>query len=147
MMLKSPTVISASALLVALVHGQDALPFPASEEVSEESVSGAPWSPAERVQLSDEAFDAIAEELPELSALWAFDDGVGDILGKGDCRSFPGDESWPTSDAWETFDKLLGNGALIPTVPLAAACYDSWDEYDEEQCASVQENFGDPHLQ
>lgn len=143
----SRIIISASALLVVLVRSQDAQPYPASEEVSGESVSGAPWSPAERVQLTDKAFEAIAEDLPDLFALWAFDDGEGGALKSGDCRSFPGDDAWPSSDVWETFDKLLGEGALIPTVPLAAACYNSWGEYDEETCASVQENFSDPYLQ
>lgn len=143
----SHTIISASALLVVLVRGQDVPAFPASEEVSGESVSGAQWSPAERVQLTDNALTAIDEELPDLSALWAFDDGEPGGLETGDCRSFPGDESWPSSEVWETFDKLLGEGALIPTVPLAAACYDSWSTHDEEECAFVQENFGDPYLQ
>lgn len=136
-----------SGFLAVSVKGQGSLPFPAAEELPDESTSGAPWSSAERIQLTDKAFEAIADELPELAELWRFDDEAGEPIEAGECRSSPGDESWPSSDVWDAFDKVLGEGALIPTVPLAAACYDSWGMYDEETCASIQENFGDPYLQ
>src|SRR5690606_32588724 len=78
---------------------------------------------------------------------WKFDDESGEPIEAGECRSFPGDESWPSSDVWDTFDEVLGKGALIPTVPLAAPCYESWEVYDEETCSSIQENFSDPYFQ
>ena len=131
---------------IASTFGQK-LPFPAVEKVSGESVSGAPWSPTERLQLTDQEFAAIAEALPESAHLWKFDDEAGTPIEAGECRGFPGDDSWPSSDIWNMFDKLLGEGALIPTVPLAAACYDSWGVYDEGKCASIQENFNNSYLQ
>lgn len=136
-----------SPLLVILVQAQEAPPFPAAEELPDAPASGAPWSPAERVQLTDKAFEVIADELPELAELWKFNDGSGKPIESGECRSFPGDESWPSSDVWDTFGKVLGEGTLIPTVPLAAPCYDSWGVYDNETCAFIQENFADPYLQ
>jgi hypothetical protein len=67
------------------------------------------------------------------------------------CRVFPGDPDWPSDTAWRTLDGFLGPNpvdgepmarSLIPTVPIAASCYDTpWGKKDAEKCASVVDNF------
>ncbi|KAF1993794.1 FAD/FMN-containing isoamyl alcohol oxidase-like protein MreA [Amniculicola lignicola CBS 123094] len=64
---------------------------------------------------------------------------------KGYCKVFPGDADWPSDDTWGRLNGLLG-GALIPTVPLAAPCYQNWGVYDKEKCAVIAGNRTDPFL-
>lgn len=68
------------------------------------------------------------------------------VLSSGECRTYPGDEAWPSQSDWNTFNDELG-GALIPTIPVAAPCYNDWGVYDEEECAAVTANFSDPYFQ
>ncbi|KAI4592656.1 hypothetical protein KJ359_010558 [Pestalotiopsis sp. 9143b] len=67
------------------------------------------------------------------------------VLSSGECRTYPGDEAWPSQSDWNTFNDELG-GALIPTIPVAAPCYNDWGVYDEEECAAVTANFSDPYF-
>lgn len=65
-----------------------------------------------------------------------------------DCKCFPGDDCWPSSDKWSSFNETLG-GKLIATIPLAAVCHDAnndhpdWPAYDEEACAQLQKRWYD----
>mgnify|MGYP001157749622 CR=1 FL=1 len=62
------------------------------------------------------------------------------------CKAFPGESSWPSAQTWAKFNKTLG-GALIKTVPLAAACYPEWGEYyNPEECQRVRESWTNPRL-
>ncbi|KAK0662978.1 hypothetical protein QBC41DRAFT_234834 [Cercophora samala] len=66
-------------------------------------------------------------------------------LSPGACKVFPGDNDWPSPEAWDAFDKVLG-GALIKTVPAAAVCYANTGLYDAQKCSQVQANFSNPYF-
>ncbi|KAI1866703.1 uncharacterized protein JN550_007556 [Neoarthrinium moseri] len=67
------------------------------------------------------------------------------VLDSGECRTFPGEADWPSDQEWDSFDDLLG-GALIPTVPIGAPCYQNWGVFDKEKCAAVTKNFPNPYF-
>lgn len=67
-------------------------------------------------------------------------------LSPGTCKVFPGDNDWPSPEAWDAFGKVLG-GALIKTVPAAAVCYANTGLYDAQRCSQVQANFSNPYFQ
>jgi hypothetical protein len=69
------------------------------------------------------------------------------ILKSGECKPRPGDAAWPSQEVWDDFDKVLGCGALIRTVPLAAPCYDNWGVYDSAKCRYITNNWTDPYYQ
>ncbi|KAF1949395.1 FAD/FMN-containing isoamyl alcohol oxidase-like protein MreA [Byssothecium circinans] len=93
--------------------------------------------------------DAIVASLPTTDQrLFGFDDtAVNSSLFRrsGECKVFPGDEEWPSEETWDRFDELI-DGALIPTVPLAAPCYKSWGVYDPAKCAAIMNDFRNPYL-
>ncbi|KAL2139718.1 hypothetical protein VTI28DRAFT_4756 [Corynascus sepedonium] len=103
----------------------------------------------EDVQLTD---NVISNSEP---SLFGFGDDVGigaasssqnDNAGGPDCRAMPGDTSWPSDETWALLNSTLG-GALIETVPLAAACYANWPEQrDAAVCEYVTSHWNDPHL-
>ncbi|VBB84805.1 Putative FAD binding domain dehydrogenase [Podospora comata] len=66
-------------------------------------------------------------------------------LSPGTCKVFPGDNDWPSPEAWDAFGKVLG-GALIKTVPAAAVCYANTGLYDAQRCSQVQANFSNPYF-
>ncbi|KAF2746026.1 isoamyl alcohol oxidase-like protein [Sporormia fimetaria CBS 119925] len=87
---------------------------------------------------------------PENRALFRFDSDEDfqkrDLRQrKGECKVFPGDKDWPSDKEWEKFNKQV-DGALIPTVPLAAPCYKNWGVYDQAKCAEITARFTDPYL-
>lgn len=52
------------------------------------------------------------------------------------CKTFPSDKTWPSHDRWTALNAISG-GALIKSVPPAAACYGG--EYnDAAKCAAVR---------
>lgn len=63
------------------------------------------------------------------------------------CKALPGDSAWPTDAIWSVLDLLLGGNALIKSVPVAAACYSEWDEYDPEECATITSQWNSPEFQ
>ena len=114
----SRQITSVSALLAVSVHGQNTTPFPAAESVSDESISGAPSSPAERVQLTDKAPEAIAAVLPELVHLWKFDDESGEPISSGECRSSSGTSSGRLQMSGMCSARCLGRGPWSRACPL-----------------------------
>jgi len=49
---------------------------------------------------------------------------------------------------WDGFDRLLGVGNLIKTVPLAAVCYRNMQGvYDAGKCAAVRDRFTNQYTQ
>ncbi|TAQ86932.1 hypothetical protein B7494_g4739 [Chlorociboria aeruginascens] len=63
------------------------------------------------------------------------------------CRCFPGDACWPSTAAWNSFNKTVG-GRLIATIPIASPCHDTFPgvSYDAEKCADIQANWPRPEL-
>ncbi len=59
---------------------------------------------------------------------------------KNSAVQIPGQDCWPSGPDWAAVDQRLGGGKLIPTTPLAAACYDGPDT-DAATCESVTEGW------
>ncbi|KAI1819121.1 FAD/FMN-containing isoamyl alcohol oxidase MreA [Xylaria intraflava] len=56
------------------------------------------------------------------------------------CRSIPGDKSWPSVDAWNALNQTVG-GRLVATVPIGAPCHESYNgipTYSESQCDALR---------
>lgn len=62
------------------------------------------------------------------------------------CKTYPGDELWPSASEWDVFDQLTG-GALIKTVPIGAVCYVNHESYDAEKCQTVLDGWHDSKVQ
>ena len=69
---------------------------------------------------------------------------VGSAQSNHDCRCFPGEECWPSTDVWDQFNQTVG-GRLIATVPLASPCHDP--NYDAAVCDKIKDQWTDPELQ
>lgn len=114
------------------------------EQVSSSSAAGVPLFTSETLQLTEDALSTLSSNQ---SALFQF--GNASSLSArtvSGCKVYPGDFWWPSKLVWSLFDKVLG-GALIKTVPLAASCYSSWDEYNADTCATITDDWTDSNLQ
>lgn len=84
--------------------------------------------------------------LLSLAFLAALAPGVVAGDESGACKCFPGDECWPSTSEWSSFNETLG-GKLIATIPLAAVCHDAsnthpdWPAYDEGACSKLQQRW------
>ncbi|KAF1834148.1 hypothetical protein BDW02DRAFT_598395 [Decorospora gaudefroyi] len=125
---------------------------PAATPVPVASVAGAPLQESEILQLTDAVVKRLVDDdsISKYAEYFAFDDS--DVAsGKqarraasASCKTFLDNSSWPKDIIWKLFDVLLG-GALIPTKPVAAPCYDSqWGKKDSAKCADVTNNFTNP---
>ncbi len=64
------------------------------------------------------------------------------------CRVIPGNALYPISLVWDIFGLLLGPGALIKTVPLAAPCFSNWGVQDASKCSFITNNWSnDSYMQ
>lgn len=141
----------AKLLLISnlVIAAQSLSIVPAVATIPQASAAGAPLHEAEKLQLTDTVLDRIAndENTAKYAKYFAFpsssssDERLAHRAASASCRSFPGDSDWPGDDIWDTFDGLLG-GALIPTVPVGASCYNSqWGAQDAMKCANVINNY------
>lgn len=114
-----------------------------------EKVSGSDLA-AESIQLTEAVISNLTELAVTNISLFGFaNESVPEskrAVSAGECRTFPGDASWPVDVVWKVFDLLTG-GALIETVPLASPCYDSWGNYDADTCAHITEQWTNSSLQ
>ena len=69
---------------------------------------------------------------------------VGSAQSSQDCRCFPGDECWPSTDIWDKFSQTV-DGRLIATVPLATPCHAP--NYDAATCDKLRNQWTEPELQ
>lgn len=122
---------------------------PAATSVPVTSPAGAALQEAETLQLTDSVVDQLASNnvTAEYAEYFAFDNSSFANPARvrraasAACRTFPGDSTWPKNIIWDVFNALLG-GALIPTKPVGASCYDSsWGAKDSAQCAVVSSNW------
>lgn len=125
---------------------------PAAATVNPTSAAGAPLQPPERVQLTDTIVNQLVEmeSLADYVEYFVFENTTEFNTARvrrsssASCKVFPGDPGWPKDVLWDIFNLLLG-GALIPTVPIAAPCYDTqWGKKDIIDCANVSRNFTNP---
>ncbi|KAK6833641.1 hypothetical protein PG987_008335 [Apiospora arundinis] len=113
--------------------------------VSTDSAAGASWFEYEKHQLTQDALEGLRARSsePKVADLIAFD--TSPDLQPGECRTFPGDNSWPSESEWSDLNDLL-DGSLIRTVPIAAPCYNDWGVYNKEQCDAITNQFSNPYL-
>ncbi|KAF2185883.1 FAD binding domain-containing protein [Zopfia rhizophila CBS 207.26] len=130
-----------ATLCVSIAHSQASASQPAIEPASTvvpfDSPAGAPLLEAETLQLTDAVVHRIAntKSTVEYVDLFAFDDGAS--ANASHMRR---------NRVWDIFDYLL-DGALIPTVPIGAPCYDSeWGAKNPKKCDAVIKGFNDPHF-
>ncbi|KAK0111243.1 hypothetical protein ONS95_001616 [Cadophora gregata] len=96
----------------------------------------------ETLQLTEEGLSQLDKNT---SALFQFDnsDEATDELERRSsrsCKVFPGDFLWPSDIFWDIFNWVLGNDALIKTVPLASPCYNG-AYYNAAKCATLYANW------
>ena len=61
-----------------------------------------------------------------------------------ECKSFPGDEDWPTETIWAQFNASIDGGLLKP-VPPAAVCYGG-PHYDATKCNTLVRSASSTHF-
>ncbi|TDZ39672.1 FAD-linked oxidoreductase ZEB1 [Colletotrichum spinosum] len=114
---------------------------PAFDIVAQKEAAGAPLQDAETRQLTEDTIDRIKGNslTASYASYFSFQDSSVSQTRHA-CKSFPGDPDWPADALWDVFNSL-SDGALIPTKPLGAPCYDSsWGERDSAQCAAILKN-------
>ncbi|KAF2470819.1 uncharacterized protein BDR25DRAFT_314484 [Lindgomyces ingoldianus] len=105
----------------------------------------------ETIQLTAAVLDAITQDeiTAPYSRLFSFDDNpqiAHEQRQRKACKTFPGDEDWPSRLARNAFNKTL-NGAPISTVPIGASCYVSnFGPKDDKKCSYVTSNFNQPSV-
>lgn len=60
-------------------------------------------------------------------------------MPRPDCKSFPGDKSWPEESEWSRLNKTLG-GALLNPLPAASACYSTSPNFNAKTCSFLLNN-------
>ena len=55
------------------------------------------------------------------------------------CKVFPGDQDWPSDDAWQRFNVSL-SGALLKPSPPGAVCYPTHPSFNAAACAFLLNN-------
>ncbi|KAK3297224.1 uncharacterized protein B0H64DRAFT_423479 [Chaetomium fimeti] len=57
------------------------------------------------------------------------------------CKCFPGDTCWPSTQDWDSLNQTV-SGRLVATVPLAQACHDP--NYDPVRCQALRDGWQNP---
>ncbi|KAI7779934.1 hypothetical protein LA080_000146 [Diaporthe eres] len=115
---------------------------PAAANVPTESAAGAKLFSNEAIQLTESVLAELKDhgEIAQYAPLFGFGNGgtsEEESSERADeCKTYPGDPSWPSADLWEVYDGLLGN-ALSAIIPIASPCYrdSAYDNYDASLCA------------
>lgn len=127
---------------------------PAAANVPRESAAGAELFSNEAIQLTESVLVELKGhgDVAQYAPLFAFgNDSTSNEESSeraDECKTYPGDPSWPSADLWEVYDDLLGN-ALSAIIPIASPCYrdSAYDNYDASLCASVTEGWGKERTQ
>lgn len=93
----------------------------------------------EKLQLTDGVIEGLKDQrIPQLSLFYFGNTARGKVKtgSPAKCKTYSGDELWPTAGIWKLFDSLLG-GSLIKTVPEASICYPEWGGYNAQKCDST----------
>ena len=100
--------------------------------------------PAEALQFTDSVFDRIANDnaTSNFADVFAFESN-STLNGRrlSNCKTYPGDNLWPSKLVWNIFDLLLGR-RLLTTEPIASPCYDSkWGSKNLAECNALVNRF------
>lgn len=152
----APTLVSLGAcqgliLLLLTFHADAQLNNhigPAVSHVAKDSAAGVELFSSEAIQLTESGLVELNEQetLAQYAALFDFGNSSTNheelLEGAEACKTYPGDDLWPSAELWEVFSDLLG-GALSPITPIASSCYEdsAYDDYDASLCASVSEGW------
>jgi hypothetical protein len=139
-----PTVVSGFFLLAA-----SASTAPAAAFVS----NNANAFFFERSQLTEDLLKKLfAEQSYDLSQ-FSFGDGGLHTPAKRQtekqCKTYPGDSDWPSSETWQQFSDLVGGSdVLIKTVPEASLCYHTNGTLSANAtaCTTLTEGWGNSTL-
>ncbi|KAG0125332.1 hypothetical protein HOY82DRAFT_493074 [Tuber indicum] len=71
-------------------------------------------------------------------------EATGAAASTPDCRCFPGDACWPSTQEWSQLNSTV-SGRLIATVPLGAPCHTP--NYDATRCQHIKDNWHLPEFQ
>jgi hypothetical protein len=63
-------------------------------------------------------------------------------LSTDECRAYPGTSPWPSTSTWDQLNSTIA-GRLIRPAPPGGVCHAGQPNFDESQCASVQEAWSD----
>ncbi|KAI1210253.1 FAD-binding domain-containing protein [Annulohypoxylon truncatum] len=97
-----------------------------------------------RILLSD-SIRLTQEDVGDFAAI-DFGDETAVSLENGNvsnCKVFPGDKAWPSTEEWARLNRTLG-GALLKPKPAAAACYQGPD-FDQAECTFLLTNASSSH--
>ncbi|KAK8085563.1 hypothetical protein PG997_006834 [Apiospora hydei] len=114
-----------------------------------ETLSGS-WASgdAASLQLTDAVLQDLAKANADLKVdllLFGFPKNGTEQQKFPACKTYPGDELWPSASEWDAFDQLTG-GALIKTVPIGAACYPGHEAYDAAKCQEILDGWHDSEV-
>lgn len=70
------------------------------------------------------------------------------LKGPGNCKVFPGDANWPSTQDWAALDHFTGNALLKPT-PQAHVCYGNGtaNASQSSACLDLTKRWPDPFAQ
>jgi hypothetical protein len=60
------------------------------------------------------------------------------ISAQDNCKCFPGDTCWPSTDDWDSLNTTVG-GQLIATVPLGEPCHAP--TYNARECQALKREW------
>jgi hypothetical protein len=60
------------------------------------------------------------------------------------CKTFPGDKTWPSTTEWNKLNSTVG-GRLVATVPLGAPCHGA--SFNNATCESLKEQWQSEKIQ
>lgn len=112
--------------------------------VSNTIAANAELFPWERIQLTDVVIDQLSHNAAtvDLAKVVAFQSNGSDMHRNfTGCKTFPGDNAWPSISTWGEIDSLIGR-SLIKTIPIASVCYNSpWGSKDAAMCNALVGSF------
>lgn len=134
-----------SEVLVAflLLHTTHVASSNASLSPAVAEVHGLDLLPEETLQLTDEVLEVVNSQLGNISlgGLFSFATHRSRFnISTARCKTYVGDDLWPHTSLWDTFDSLLGE-ALLEVPPIASPCYTNWGNYNADICDLVSDNF------
>ncbi|ETS80728.1 hypothetical protein PFICI_08257 [Pestalotiopsis fici W106-1] len=104
-----------------------------------------PFTNAAPPLFESEEFQLTAQEIQSagnLSHLFSFGTLQVTKAEQRPCKVYPGDDEWPSSQAWQALNDIT-NGRLLQPRPKAAPCY-SGSEYNSTRCNEISEKWTDP---
>lgn len=65
-------------------------------------------------------------------------------FGSSRCKVYPGDQDWPSDEAWEELNQVVDGRLLNRPDPIASVCYDG-PLYNLDECAKVTAHWNESY--